>query len=125
MEKTTQTSVGVNYGEFVDGLVKPGADILKSLTPEKCHMWHMATLLVGEAAELLDAVKKHVVYNKALDEENIKEELGDTEFSLEAIRQIMRVTRQDIVTGNFNKLSKRYHLGVYSDAQAQNRADKA
>lgn len=37
----------------------------------------MATGVSGEAGELLDAVKKSVVYKKPLDRENVVEELGD------------------------------------------------
>jgi NTP pyrophosphatase (non-canonical NTP hydrolase) len=125
MGKTTQTGSGVTYGEFVDGFVKEGEEIRAALTPDECHLWHMATGVAGEAGELLDAIKKHVVYRRSLDMQNVVEELGDIEFFLQGLRSHLGVTREEVVAQNIEKLSKRYHLGVYSDAQAQNRADKA
>lgn len=113
------------YAKFVGGLVKDGEEIRAALTPDECHLWHMATGVAGEAGELLDAIKKHVVYRRSLDMHNVVEELGDIEFFLQGIRSHLGVTREEVVAQNVEKLSKRYHLGVYSDAQAQSRADKA
>jgi NTP pyrophosphatase (non-canonical NTP hydrolase) len=113
----------MTHEELVKTLKKPGEKILETLTPEKVDLWHMATLLVGEAAEILDAVKKHVVYNKELDLENIHEELGDVEFSLEGIRQILGLSRSSILEANKAKLMLRYKDG-YSDSAAQVRQDK-
>lgn len=67
----------MTYPEFVASRVKPGADILASLTPTDCHLLHMAIGLSGEAVELLEA--------KSF--ENVKEELGDLEFYAEGIRK--------------------------------------
>ena len=113
----------MTHEELVEKLKKPGEQILESLTPEKVDLWHMATLLVGEAAEILDAVKKHVVYNKELDVENIHEEMGDLEFGAEGIRQILGLLRSSILDGNKAKLMLRYADG-YSDSAAQIRQDK-
>jgi len=113
----------MTHEELVKTLKKPGEQILETLTPEKVDLWHMATLLVGEAAEILDAVKKHVVYNKKLDIENIHEEMGDLEFGAEGIRQILGLLRSSILDGNKAKLMLRYADG-YSDSAAQIRQDK-
>ena len=110
---------------MVSRLAKPGVAILNTLTPEKCHLWHMATGVNGEAGELTDAVKKAVAYNKELDRDNVIEELGDLEFYLEGLRQGLGITRDETLTHNINKLyNKRYKHG-YSDAAAIERADKA
>jgi NTP pyrophosphatase (non-canonical NTP hydrolase) len=109
---------------MVKALAKPGEDIIKQLTPKQAHLWHMATLLSGEAGELLDAVKKHVVYGKPLDMENVVEEMGDIEFGMEAMRQIIGMDRESILIANKAKLSKRYLSGKYTNEQAIERADK-
>lgn len=114
-----------DYTDLVSLLTKPGTHIVNSLTPEQAHAWHMATGIAGEAGELLDAVKKYAVYNKPLDLENVIEELGDLEFYMQGLRTALRVSREEVLKTNADKLSKRYHLGTYSDAQAQARADKA
>lgn len=106
-----------SYAEFVNSLMKDmGATTLNIL--------HAAVGIAGEAGELLDAVKKHWAYEKPLDRENVIEELGDLEFYMQALRNQLGVPREYIVTQNMNKLSKRYAAGVYSNAQAQARADK-
>lgn len=113
----------IDYAKFVAGLIKSGTKILLTLTPAKINMWHMATGISGEAGELLDAIKKHVVYGKDLDIENVKEELGDLEFYMEGLRQELGLSRDAIIEGNTDKLSVRYKDG-YSDKAAQDRADK-
>lgn len=111
------------HSDMVAALAKPGADIVASLTPEKAHLLHMAVGIAGEAGELLDAIKKAVVYNKPLDLENVVEELGDLEFYMEGLRQGVNVTREQTIDANIAKLGVRY-AGGYSDAAAQARADK-
>lgn len=114
----------LDFEYFVSRLVKPGADILDSMTPADAHKLHMAVGIAGEAGELLDAIKKGVIYNKPFDEPNIIEELGDLEFYMEGLRQAFNLTRDEIIAANVKKLSVRYQDG-YSDEAAQERADKA
>lgn len=114
----------MKHKELVKALTKPGADILASLTPEKVNILHMAVGVSGETGELLDAIKKHVVYGKTLDYENIVEELGDIEFYLEGLRAALGIERCDVIEHNVNKLCKRYASGAYSNNEAIDRADK-
>lgn len=115
----------VEYQDMVKTLAKSGEAILKNLTPEKAHIWHMVTGIVGEAGELIDAVKKHVVYGQELDINNVIEEKGDIEFYMEGLRQALNITRDETLEANKKKLAKRYENFKYSDEQAKNRADKA
>lgn len=117
-------SIQSQHAKMVNALVKPGADILASLTPEKCNMWHMASCIPGEAGELFDAIKKHVLYGKELDYDNVIEELGDLEFYMEGLRQELEIARQETLQANIKKLDKRYSTGSFSNQQAQDRADK-
>jgi NTP pyrophosphatase (non-canonical NTP hydrolase) len=112
------------HTEMVLALAKPGEDVLASLTPEKAHLWHMITGLSGEVGELLDSIKKHVIYNKELDIGNVVEEKGDIEFYLKGLRTALNITREEVLRHNLLKLAKRYG-GKYSDSAAQARADKA
>ena len=114
----------ITHPELVKALAKPGPAILKSLTQYDCNLVHMVMGVSGEAGELLDAVKKHVIYRKPLDHENVVEELGDIEFFMEGVRQALGITREQTIEANIKKLSKRYAEG-YSDTAAQVRADKA
>ena len=115
----------INHADMVAGLCKPGATIASELTPEDCHMMHMAIGISGEAGELLDAVKNPVIYRKALDRKNVIEELGDLEFFMEGLRQGLQITREETLTANINKLGKRYAGLKYTDQSAHLRADKS
>jgi NTP pyrophosphatase (non-canonical NTP hydrolase) len=89
-------------------------------------MWHHASCIQGEAGELFDAVKKHIIYNAELTDEmkySVIEELGDLEFYMEGLRQAFDITRQETLDHNATKLAKRYG-DKYSDQSAQVRADK-
>lgn len=114
----------IDYAAMVAALAKPGEAILASLTPEKCAAWHMASCVPGEAGELFDAVKKWVIYEKPLDRANVVEELGDLEFYMEGLRQVLSVTREETIADNIIKLSARYAAGCFTNQAAQERADK-
>lgn len=114
----------VTHSEMVAGLAKSGDTIAVEMTGHDAHLLHMAVGISGEAGELLDAIKKRVIYRKDLDLDNVIEELGDLEFYLEGIRQGLCVTRDKCLEANIAKLSKRYEKLQYSDTAAQERADK-
>ena len=113
------------YEQFVADKLKRPQEIIETMTPAKVDLLHAAIGISGEAGELLDAVKKHLIYNKDLDVDNVIEELGDLEFYMAALRQRLGVTRSEVLACNVSKLQKRYgyHLG-YTDKAAQERADK-
>ena len=113
-----------HYTAFVDSLVKDPVEIVEEMSPERASIMHMSIGISGEAGELLDAVKKHIIYGKPLDRDNIIEELGDLEFYMAGLRSAIGVTRSQVLLSNFDKLSARYPSG-YSDAAAQLRADKS
>jgi len=113
-----------DHADMVSKLAKRGEDILSTLTPEKAHLLHMIMGMSGEVGELLDAIKKHVAYDKPLDVENVIEELGDIEFYTEGLRQGLGISRDQVIKHNIEKLSKRYGTGSFSNEQANKRADK-
>jgi NTP pyrophosphatase (non-canonical NTP hydrolase) len=86
-------------------------------------MLHCVVGISGEAGELLDAVKKTWVYGKALDHDNLIEELGDIEWYMEALRGLLNVTRDEVIAANVAKLEKRYPTR-YTDELALARMDK-
>ena len=113
-----------SHAEMVANLKKPGHEVLRHLNPERVDLWHAVTGVMTEAGELLDAVKKLVIYNKMLDHANCIEELGDLEFYMEQVRQAIGVDRETVLRANMHKLWTRYGA-TYSDAAAQARADKS
>jgi NTP pyrophosphatase (non-canonical NTP hydrolase) len=113
-----------SYNQFVASLAKPGKEIVESMTHEDAHMMHMAIGVSGEAGELLDAIKKAVIYRKPLDFLNVKEEAGDILFYLTGLLGQLGMSIDECIEENRRKLSKRYALGRYSNDQAVTRADK-
>lgn len=111
------------YPDFVAVRTKGGEAIAESLDPGKCDLLHMAIGISGEAGELLDCVKKHVIYGQPLNRENALEELGDAMFYIQGACNALGVSLEDLIRGNITKLEKRYPV-EYSDAAAKARADK-
>ncbi len=116
--------MNISHADMVTNLVKDPAAIRAALTNHSVDLIHAILGISGEAGELLDAVKKHVIYNKPLDLENVVEELGDIEFYLEQLRQRLGIPRESTLKANVAKLGRRYTGHQYSDSAAQQRADK-
>ena len=114
----------ITHDELVDKLVKPGADIMAALTPEKAHLLHMAIGIPSEAGELADVIKKWAIYGQSLDLNSIVEELGDLEFFLQGLRRSLGIAREDTLDANIAKLLVRYPQLRYSDKDAEERKDK-
>jgi NTP pyrophosphatase (non-canonical NTP hydrolase) len=112
------------YQQFVNSIVKPGDEIIRQITPHQAHLLHMAVGVSGEAGELLDAIKKHCVYQKQINIDNVIEEAGDILFYLTGLLNDLNISLEDCIKANMNKLSKRYPNGTYSNAAAIARADK-
>ena len=112
------------HRQTVAALIKPGVEIQKSVSAHDLALVHAVMGISGEAGELLDAVKKAVIYQKPLDIDNVIEELGDIEFYMEELRRQICITRETTLSRNIMKLRKRYPDGEYSDEDAQARADK-
>lgn len=113
------------WTEMVASLSKPGNDILRELDPHLVNIWHMASGISGEAGEIIDAIKKCVVYRKPLDRENVIEELGDIEFYLQGLRDALNIGRAYTLSRNFDKLAKKRYKNGYTDEAAIERADKS
>ena len=112
------------YQQFVNSIVKPGDEIIRQITPQQAHLLHMAVGVSGEAGELLDAIKKHCVYQKQIDIKNVVEEAGDILFYLTGLLNDLNISLEDCIKANMEKLSKRYPAGRYSNDAAIARADK-
>ncbi len=86
---------------------------------------HAAMGITGEAGELCDAIKKHIIYGRELDINNVIEELGDLRFYMQALMNIVGISEQQILQHNALKLAQRYEGLQYSNEAAIARKDKA
>jgi NTP pyrophosphatase (non-canonical NTP hydrolase) len=114
----------IKHEEMVATLLKSGDTLLQEMTADDMHLLHMGAGIVGEAGELICAIKDNTIWRKTLDLENIIEELGDLEFYMEGLRRHLGLTREQCLEANIKKLSKRYKGFKYSNEAAQFRADK-
>jgi NTP pyrophosphatase (non-canonical NTP hydrolase) len=69
---------------------------------------HAAMGMVTEAGEIMDAVKKHVMYGKPLDLINLFEESGDSFWYQALLARACNFTFQDCKARNIAKLKSRY-----------------
>lgn len=118
----TATELQKRYAHMVSALKKNPGDII--LNERKRDLLHMALGLAGETGELVDAIKKHTIYDQDLSMLHIIEELGDIEFYLEGFRQALGVCRYDSLAANIEKLSQRYPDGTFTREHAAARLDK-
>jgi NTP pyrophosphatase (non-canonical NTP hydrolase) len=93
------------------------------IPPQMYDLLHATLGISGEAGELLDAVKKSFIYNKPLDFENAKEELGDLLWYMALACRTLDVSFEELMQMNIDKLTKRYPE-KYTDEDAIARADK-
>lgn len=114
----------MKFEDMVDRLCKSGANIVSCMSAKDAHLIHMVMGISGEAGELLDAIKKHTIYKKPLDRDNVIEEFGDLEFYMQGLRSSLGISREEVIKSNMKKLAVRYSGGTYSDKDAQERKDK-
>jgi NTP pyrophosphatase (non-canonical NTP hydrolase) len=80
--------------------------------------------LCGEVGEIADCIKKYTMYQKNLDVDNLKEEIGDLLFYTFGILNELEISIFECMTQNQAKLAERYKSKTYSDQAAIERADK-
>lgn len=90
---------------------------------ESAMLNHAALGIAGEAGELVDAIKKHTIYGRELDKENLIEELGDLFFYMNVIMEMKKFTLDEVIEHNISKLDKRYEKG-FTKEEAKERKDK-
>jgi NTP pyrophosphatase (non-canonical NTP hydrolase) len=85
---------------------------LEGQTPEHNRMVaqliHAFLGLASEVGEVADALKKHIIYGKALDEVNILEEGGDLEWYVALMLTAVKKTMEECMQKNIDKLRARY-----------------
>lgn len=87
------------------------------------NLTHAALGLTGEAGEFADAIKKTVIYNKPLDQDNAIEEIGDILWYCALACSALGVKMGDVANYNIGKLAARYPE-KYTDELAAMRLDK-
>ena len=122
-----ESSTARKHRMLVADLAKKPQDI--NLTHAQKDLMHAALGIAGEAGEVVDLIKKHIIYTgpsasgPPLNVVHLTEELGDLEFYLAMLRSACGIDREVVLQMNINKLRKRFPSG-YDNQAAQDRADK-
>lgn len=88
----------------------------------------LAATVSVQAGNVLDAVKKWVVYDKPMDSVDLTTPMQNLLISLATLYGCANITREEAKDENISKLltseKARYKLGTYTDQQASDRQDK-
>lgn len=96
---------------------------LMTMDAKKYDLMHATLGIAGESGEIVDAVKKSVIYGKPLDVANMREEIGDIMWYIALACRTLDFDLNEILDENIAKLQKRYPE-KYSDVHASLRLDK-
>lgn len=80
--------------------------------------------LSGEVGEVVDLIKKSLMYNQPLDQKKLLLELGDAFHYFIRLAHLNHISLPTIMDANAEKLRKRFPAG-YTDEAAINKADQA
>lgn len=86
-------------------------------------LFHAIMGVSTETGEIVDLVKKMIFYEKTVDKENFKEEIGDLFWYIALLCDILGVSFEEIQKKNIEKLKKRYG-DKFSKKAALERKDK-
>lgn len=97
--------------------------MFSNLNEQQIQIMHASLGISSEAGELSDAVKKHMIYSRPIDSENIKEECGDLLWYIALMLQYNGYTMEQAMQHNINKLRIRYPE-KFTEEHAAKRLDK-
>ncbi len=95
-----------NAGKTDSTNYQPVADRLNDT--KTAQLIHYALGLATEAGEFQDAVKRYIAYGKALDNTNLKEEVGDIMWYIARICSLYGWDMKDVMDINISKLKARF-----------------
>ena len=84
---------------------------------------HAALGLAGETGEVVDIIKKHLMYGKDLDKQKLIEEMGDLFHYFARLMHLNDVTLSEVMESNTTKLKKRFPAG-YTNEDAINKTEE-
>jgi hypothetical protein len=113
-------SLGVTVEECVSAALNSVTGTLETPSGMNDAMLSLSVI----AGEIVDVVKREAIYRKPLNLIAAMTFLGHLEISLEFVQKEIGFTREQCCEANIAKLGKRYEGLKYSDASAQQRADK-
>lgn len=99
-----------DYAKVVERLNQPGM-------PE---ILHAVMGMVTETGEMMDALKKYLIYGKPIDVTNLAEESGDLEWYQALLLRTIKIRYEQVMAINIAKLQARYPA-KFTEENALNR----
>jgi NTP pyrophosphatase (non-canonical NTP hydrolase) len=115
-----------NFQQFIERALVTESREWQEIMPRLCdirtlRLLHAAMGLTTEAVEFLDALKKWIFYGKPIDNVNLAEEIGDSEwYKAIAIDALGNISLEEIHNAVIDKLQQRYK-GEFNSKGAINR----
>jgi NTP pyrophosphatase (non-canonical NTP hydrolase) len=109
----------MNTSEYMSRAMRLASDL-----GHEHNMTHAVLGITSEAGEIADQYKKFIAYGKALDRQNMLEEMGDCLWFLTLLAKTMGFTIDQVMDFNIAKLEARYPDLKFNADHALNR-DKA
>jgi NTP pyrophosphatase (non-canonical NTP hydrolase) len=81
---------------------------LRLADEETQRLLHYGMGMVTEAGEFIDALKKRIMYGKAIDKVNLREELGDVLWYVARACSALDVSIESVMDTNIKKLKARF-----------------
>jgi NTP pyrophosphatase (non-canonical NTP hydrolase) len=102
-------------------------DVFRTVRPdldEQGRLLSGALGLCGEAGEVAEQLKKHFFHGHPLDKARLSSELGDVLWYWVLLCDSLSLSMESVVTGNVEKLRRRYPDGFSTD-HSINRVEEA
>lgn len=117
----------MNSNEYLEKVKHTDRDNYKEISDrlnvDNLKLFHACMGMAGEVGEICDAFKKHIMYGKTLDVNNLKEECGDVLWYMGVMIRALGTSFEEVMQMNHDKLKKRYPEG-FTEEHAIKRLDK-
>lgn len=109
-----------NYNAVLDRLTHAGSRGNALSDEESLQVLHATMGINTESGEIMDVVKRYLIYGKPIDRTNVIEEVGDMFWYLALLARALGFTFEDAKARNIAKLKARYPE-KFTEAEALNR----
>ena len=106
------------------GILIDGTYYLSDEPNRLIELLHAGMGICTEGGEFFDPIKKHIMYGKELDTENLCEELGDILWYVAVACVALDINMSVVMAKNIKKLHKRYPSHSFTETAARERKDK-
>jgi len=109
---------------YLEGLGVGGRIEILSYTPRQHSLPELGVDLHTIVGSLITLIKNHIVYEACLTNDDMRDVLYNVDYYLESIMHQIKITREEVLEINKNKLDKRFGNVEYTNEAALAQRDK-